>query len=159
MKEYGIQLREKQKVKRLYSVMEKQFRGYFKAADRAKGVTGENLLLLLETRFDNVVHIMGFAPSKAQARQMIRHNHFTVNGKKMNIPSYKTRAGDIVKVREKSIKSPFIMASLESKSDDQIPEWLTVDRGAMSGSVVSAPMRDSIQMPINEQLIVELYSK
>ncbi len=159
MKEYGIQLREKQKVKRFYSVMEKQFRGYFRAADRAKGVTGENLLLLLEVRLDNVVHKMGFTSSGAQARQLIRHNHFSVNGGKMNIPSYKTRPGDVVAVREKSRKSPFIIASLESKSDDQIPEWLTVDREAMSGSVTQAPMRDSIQTPINEQLIVELYSK
>lgn len=159
MKEYGIQLREKQKVKRIYSVMEKQFRNYFRVADRLKGVTGENLLLILETRLDNVVYKLGFTSSRAQARQLIRHNHFSVNGKKVNIPSFRVRQGDVVMVKEKSRKSPFIIDSIESKSDDQIPEWLTLDRGAMSGSVAQLPMRESIQTPINEQLIVELYSK
>lgn len=159
MKEYGIQLREKQKVKRVYSVMEKQFRNYFRLADRSKGVTGENLLRLLEIRLDNVVYKFGFTTSRAQARQLIRHNHFEVNGKKVNIPSFRVSPGDVVAVRGKSKKSPFIMDSLESKSDNQIPDWLELDRGAMSGSIAHLPMREHIQMPINEQLIVELYSK
>ena len=159
MKEYGIQLREKQKVRRIYGVLEKQFRGYFHIADNMKGVTGENLLGLLESRFDSVVYNLGFAKSRALARQMIRHNHFNINGRKVNIPSYQAKQGDVVEIRPKSKKSPFVIDSLEAKSDNQIPDWLQLDRGAMRGTVVHAPTRDSVTMSIQEQLIVELYSK
>jgi len=159
LKEYGIQLREKQKVKRVYGVLEKQFRGYFKAADRAKGVTGEKLLSLLETRLDNVVYKLGFTGSRPQARQLIKHNHFRVNGRKVNIPSYQIKKGDVIEVREKSKKLDVIVASLEKVSDKQTPDWLTLDRAAMKGVAQDAPAREHIQIPIQEQLIVELYSK
>jgi len=158
-KEYGQQLREKQKVKRLYGVLEKQFRGYFHIADRIKGVTGENLLTILETRLDNVVHRLGFAPSRAMARQIVRHNHFTVNGRKVNIPSYRVRKGDVIAVVEKKKKAQYILDSLSGRSDSQLPDWLSVDRSALSGVVSDLPRRESIQTPIEEQLIVELYSK
>ncbi|MGK7345915.1 MAG: 30S ribosomal protein S4 [Candidatus Nitrospinota bacterium M3_3B_026] len=159
LKEYGMQLREKQKVKRVYGVLEKQFRGYFHRADRSKGVTGETLLQLLEERLDNAVLKLGFASSRPQARQLIRHNHFMVNGRKVNIPSYRVKKGDVIEVREKSRKIDAIRESVENISDKQIPEWLTLDRDAMRGVVQDEPSRESIQMPIQEQLIVELYSK
>ncbi len=159
MKEYGIQLREKQKVRRIYGVLEKQFRGYFHIADNMKGVTGENLLFLLESRLDSVIYNLGFAKSRALARQMIRHNHFSVNGRKVNIPSFQARQGDVVEIRPKSKKSLFVIDALEAKSDDQIPDWLELDRGAMRGTVAQSPTRDAVTMPIQEQLIVELYSK
>jgi len=159
MKEYGIQLREKQKVRRIYGVLEKQFRGYFYLADRTRGVTGENLLRFLEMRLDNVVYRLGFTASRSQARQMIRHNHLKVNGRKVNIPSYRVRKGDVVTIREKSRKAEQVVAAIESRADTQIPEWLDLDRAAMSGSVLETPSRDHIQIPIQEQLIVELYSK
>lgn len=159
IKEYGIQLREKQKVKRLYGVLENQFRMYFYLADRTKGVTGDNLLRLLELRLDTVVNRLGFASSQAMARQLVRHNHVLVNGKKVNIPSYRVKQGDVVEVREKSRKSPYVVASLERRSDDQIPAWLELDRAVMRGSVAHLPARDDVKTPIEEQLIVELYSK
>lgn len=159
IKEYGIQLREKQKVKRVYGVFEKQFRGYFKKADRIKGITGENLLSLLETRLDNVVRKLGFAASLPQARQFIRHNHFLVNGRKVNIPSYRVKKGDLIEVREKSRKLEAIVSALDHMSDSQRPEWLQLDREAMRGVVQETPRREQIQIPIQEQLIVELYSK
>jgi len=159
IKEYGLQLREKQKVRRIYGVLEKQFRGYFYIADRAKGVTGENLLNLLETRLDNVVYRFGFATSRSMARQLVRHNHVSVNGRKVNIPSFRVRQGDVVQVREGSRKAESIISSIEARADNQIPEWLSLDRGDMKGTVKSAPTREMIQYPIQEQLIVELYSK
>jgi small subunit ribosomal protein S4 len=159
MKEYGIQLREKQKVRRMYGVLEKPFRAYFKKADRIKGVTGENLLMLLETRFDNVILKLGLAASRWQSRQLIRHNHFEINGHRVNIPSYKVSQGDVITVREKSRGKDVITESVEKKSDSQIPDWLDLDKKGLSGTVVSMPTRDSITTPITEQLIVELYSK
>jgi len=159
VKEYGQQLREKQKVKRIYGLLERQFRGYFKIADRLKGVTGENLLKLLESRLDNVVYKLGFTPSRAMARQLVRHDHFTVNGKKVNIPSYRLGKGDTVAVSEKKRKAEYLVESLKAKGDNQIPDWLSLDRAAMSGQLSDQPRRESIQTPIQEQLIVELYSK
>jgi len=159
VKEYGQQLREKQKVKRVYGVLERQFRNYFKMADKSRGVTGENLLSLLELRLDNVVYRLGFTPSRPMARQLVRHNHFTVNGKKVNIPSYRLSKGDTIAVAEKKKKEPYLAESLKSRGDNQIPDWLALDRAAMSGRLSDAPRRDSIQTPIQEQLIVELYSK
>lgn len=159
LKEYGMQLREKQKVKRVYGVLERQFRGYFHRADRLKGVTGETLLLLLEKRLDNAVLKLGFARSRPQARQLILHNHFLVNGRKVNIPSYRVKKGDVIEVREKSRKIDAIKDAVENVSDKQIPEWLSLDREGMRGVVQDEPARESIQIPIQEQLIVELYSK
>jgi len=159
VKEYGQQLREKQKVRRYYGVLERQFRGYFKLADRARGVTGENLLSLLESRLDNVVYRLGFAPSRPMARQMVRHNHFTVNGKKVNIPSYRLKKGDTITVAEKKKKAEYIAESIKSRGDNMIPDWLSLDRVALSGHMADMPRRESIQTPIDEQLIVELYSK
>lgn len=159
VKEYGIQLREKQKVKRAYGVQEKQFRRYFAKADRQKGVTGENLLLSLERRLDNVILKAGFAASRPQARQLIRHNHFLVNGRRVNIPSFLVKKGDEVTVRDKSRKLDVIVAAADAMSDNQIPEWLGVDRAGQKALVQDLPGRDQIQLPIQEQLIVELYSK
>ena len=159
VKEYGIQLREKQKVKRAYGVFEKQFRLYFAKADRKKGVTGENLLQLLETRLDNVVVKSGFASSRPQARQLIRHNHFLVNGKRVNIPSYLVKKGDEVAVREKSRKMDVIVSAMEAAPDGVAPEWLGVDKKEFKSLIQDVPQRDQIQLPIQEQLIVELYSK
>src|SRR5918996_1249808 len=139
---YGIQLREKQKVKRIYGVLEDQFRGYFAAAERARGITGETLLQLLERRLDNVIYRLGLATSRAQARQLVRHGHFTVNGRKVDIPSYSVKAGDTIGVKGRGV-----------------PEWLSFDQGAMSGRIASLPTREQINLPVQEQLIVELYSK
>ncbi len=157
--DYGIQLREKQKVKRIYGVLEKQFRGYYSRAERQKGITGNNLLILLERRLDNVVYRMGFASSRSQGRQLIRHNHFTVNGKKVNIPSYHVKVGDVIEVKEKSRKIPFILEAMETVVRREIPSWLQVDGGNFNGVVKEFPNREQLAMPINEQLIVELYSK
>ncbi len=159
LKEYGIQLREKQKVRRVYGSLEKQFRIYFRRADRIKGITGENLLKLLEKRLDNVVYRFGLAESRSQARQLIRHKHFLVNGKKVDIPSYQLRKGDVVEVVEKSRKLEVIKSAMDRITDDQIPEWLLLDRGSLKGSVQQEPQRDQIQFTVQEQLIVELYSK
>lgn len=157
--DYGIQLREKQKVRRIYGVLEKQFRRYYSKADKQKGITGTNLLILLERRLDNIVYRMGFASSRDQARQLVRHNHFTVNGRKVNIPSYHVKVGDVVEVREKSHKIPFILEAMETVVRRETPQWLEVDGGNFRGIVKAFPAREELTMPINEQLIVELYSK
>ncbi|MGR0480143.1 MAG: 30S ribosomal protein S4 [Candidatus Electronema sp. V4] len=156
---YAEQLREKQKVKRMYGMLEDQFRRYFHEADRAKGVTGHNLLAMLECRLDNVVHRLGFASSRDQARQLIRHNHFQVGGRKVNIPSFQVKAGDVVSLKEKSRKNAMIQENLEDASRRGITAWLELDKANFQGKVMRTPVRDEITMPINEHLIVELYSK
>jgi small subunit ribosomal protein S4 len=156
---YGVQLREKQKVKRTYGVLENQFRRYFEAADRQKGVTGELLLQMLERRLDNVVYRLGFATSRAQARQLVRHGHFTVNGKKVDIPSYAVRSGDTVAVRTGSAENPTIQHAMEEVKGRGIPEWLLFDSATVSGRISQLPTREQINLPVQEQLIVELYSK
>lgn len=156
---YAIHLREKQKVRSIYGILERQFRGYFAKASRMKGVTGDNLLALLERRLDNVVYRLGFAPSRAAARQLIGHRHFLVNGRVVNIASYLLRPGDEVKVRPNSKEILPIKDSLEKSKGRELAGWLELDANAMAGRVVSIPTRESINLPINEQLIVELYSK
>ena len=156
---YGLQLREKQKVKRMYGVLERQFRRYFEEADRQKGVTGETLLQLLERRLDNVVYRLGFAASRPQARQLVRHGHFTVNGRRADVPSFSVRAGDVVAVRASSAKNPAILYAMEEVKGRGIPEWLVLDGQALSGRLTAAPTRDQLNLPVQEQLIVELYSK
>ena len=156
---YGLQLREKQKVKRTYGVLENQFRRYFEAADRQKGVTGELLLQMLERRLDNVVYRIGFATSRPQARQLVRHGHFTVNGKKVDIPSYAVRAGDTIAVRGTSAQNPTIAHAIEEVKGRGVPEWLLLDGGALSARISQLPTREQINLPVQEQLIVELYSK
>ena len=155
---YGLQLREKQKVKRIYGVLEEQFRGYFETADRQRGITGETLLQLLERRLDNAVYRLGFATSRAQARQLVRHGHFQVNGRKVDIPSYSLKAGDVVAVKAGSQKNASILHAMEEVKGRGIPEWLRLE-GDMGGKVVSMPTREQISLPVQEQLIVELYSK
>ncbi len=157
--DYGVQLREKQKVRRIYGILENQFRGYFERADRLKGVTGENLLFLLERRLDNIAYRLGFASSRIEARQLVRHGHFTLNGKKVTIPSIQVKAGDVMELREKSRKVACINESLEAVVRRGIPQWLELDKGAYKGVVKTLPVREDITMPIQEQLIVELYSK
>jgi len=157
--DYGAQLREKQKVKRLYGLLESQFRNTFKEADRQKGITGEVLLFLLERRLDNTVYRLGFANSRDEARQLVRHNHFSVNQSKVNIPSYLVKPGDVIEVREKSKKVVRIQEALEGVARRGIPQWLEVDKDKMKGSVKSMPTREEITIPIQEKLIVELYSK
>jgi small subunit ribosomal protein S4 len=159
MKEYGLQLREKQKVKRYYGVLERQFRGYFAKADKAKGITGENLLIMLETRLDCVVTRLGFASSVKQARQIVRHNHFLVNGKKMDVPSYRVRKGDVIEVREGSRNLDVFKASLDRVTGREQAGWLALDKDAMKGTVTDMPTRDAVTLAAQEQLIVELYSK
>jgi small subunit ribosomal protein S4 len=156
---YGLQLREKQKVKRIYGVLEDQFRRYFESAERQRGITGETLLQLLERRLDNVIYRLGLATSRAQARQLVRHGHFLVNGKKVDVPSYSVRAGDIVGVRATSQKSPVIEHAMEEVKGRGIPEWLQFDANATTGRIMSLPTREQINLPVQEQLIVELYSK
>ena len=156
---YGIQLREKQKVKRIYGVLESQFRLYFKEADRLRGITGENLLQLLERRLDNVVFSLGFATSRAQARQLVRHGHVTVDGRKTSIPSYQVRAGQAIAIKEGSRTNPLIRAALESVSGRGVPEWLRLDADNFTGTVQALPSREDIKLPVQEQLIVELYSR
>ncbi|GLI38672.1 30S ribosomal protein S4 [Geobacter hydrogenophilus] len=156
---YGIQLREKQKVRRIYGVLEKQFRSYFEEADRMRGVTGENLLSLLERRLDNVVYRLGFASSRTEARILVRHNHFTLNGRKANIPSIQLKAGDVVELKEKSRKIACINESLDAVVRRGTPQWLELDKEGYKGVVKLLPAREDIAMPIQEQLIVELYSK
>jgi small subunit ribosomal protein S4 len=156
---YGLQLREKQKVKRIYGVLERQFRLYFKEAERLKGITGENLLRQLEMRLDNVVYSLGFAASRAQARQLVRHGHIEVNGRKLNVPSYQARKGDVIQVREKSRKNDQIRQSVETASGRGVPSWLELNAEQFLGRVVDVPKREDIRLPIQEQLIVELYSK
>jgi len=157
--DYGIQLREKQKVKRMYGLLERQFKNYFKRAERQKGITGTNLLILLERRLDVVVFRLGFANSLAQARQLVRHNHFLVNGKKVNIPSYLVKVGDVIEVKEKSRQVPPIVEALEALPRRGVPGWLELDKENFRGTVKTYPTREDITMPIKEQLIVELYSK
>jgi len=157
--EYGKQLREKQKVRRIYGIQEKQFRAYFKEADRRKGMTGVNLLQLLETRLDNAVYRMGFAGSRAQARQLVRHGHFSVNGRRVNIPSYQLRLGDTVSVVEKSQKVTAILSAQASYESRAKLGWLEIDHKAFQGVVKEVPTREDVTMPIEEHLIVELYSK
>ena len=156
---YGVQLREKQKVKRTYGVLESQFRRYFEAADRQKGVTGELLLQMLERRLDNVVYRLGFATSRAQARQLVRHGHFTVNGRKVDIPSYAVRSGDTVTLRSASSQNPTIQHAMEEVKGRGIPAWLAFDAAALAGRISQLPTREQINLPVQEQLIVELYSK
>jgi small subunit ribosomal protein S4 len=156
---YGIQLREKQKVKRTYGVLENQFRRYFEAADRQKGITGALLLQMLERRLDNVVYRLGFATSRPQARQLVRHGHFTVNGRKVDIPSYALRQGDLVAVRGTSGQNVTIQHAMEEVKGRGIPEWLLFDAAALSARVSQLPTREQINLPVQEQLIVELYSK
>lgn len=157
--EYGLQLREKQKVRRMYGVQEKQFRTTFKKAARKKGKTGSNLLIMLERRLDNIVYRMGFARSLAEARQLVKHSHITVNGKKNNIPSALVKIEDEISVKEKSRNIAFIKESFESASRKGIPSWLSVEPDKFTGKVVAFPKRDQITIPIQEQLIVELYSR
>ena len=157
--EYGLQLREKQKVKRLYGVFEQQFHNYFARAERQKGITGETLLLLLERRLDSVVYRLGLASSRAQARQLVRHEHFLVNSRKVNIPSFIVNAGDVIQVREKSQSLEPIKAALETAEQRGIPVWLELEKAEFKGHVRQLPSRDQITLPIQEQLIVELYSK
>ncbi len=156
---YGVQLREKQRVKRTYGVLENQFRRYFEAADRQRGITGELLLQSLERRLDNVVYRLGFATSRPQARQLVRHGHFTVNGRKVDIPSYAVRAGDVVAVRPSSGQNPTIQHAMEEVKGRGIPEWLVIEVSGLSGKVSQLPNRQQINLPVQEQLIVELYSK
>ena len=157
--EYGNQLREKQKVKRIYGVLERQFRNYFKKAERKKGITGENLLILLERRLDNAVYRLGFANSRNEARQLVKHSHFLVNGKRVNIPSYPIKPGDAIQLRDKSKNISGISEALESVARRGIPQWLELDKTNLRGTVKSLPSREDVTMPIEEQLIVELYSK
>lgn len=157
--DYGVQLREKQKVRRIYGILENQFRGYFEMADRMKGVTGENLLFILERRLDNVAYRLGFAASRDEARQLVRHGHFTLNGRKVNIPSIQVKAGDVLQLREKSRKIAGISESLEGVVRRGMPQWLELEKDAFKGVVKALPVREDITMPIQEQLIVELYSK
>ncbi|MFO1519748.1 MAG: 30S ribosomal protein S4 [bacterium] len=157
--EYGTQLREKQKVKRIYGLVENQFRGTFHRAESKKGVTGTNLLLGLEARLDNMVYRLGFANSRAESRQLVRHGHFLVNGKKVNIPSYICKPGDTVELKEKSKKVARIVQAVESVDRRGVPQWLELDKQAFKGVVKALPERADLTLPIQEQLIVELYSK
>ena len=159
LSEYALQLREKMKVRSIYGVLEKQFRGYFEDADMAKGVTGANLLIILERRLDNVVYRMGFANSRQQARQMVRHGIFTLNGHKVTIPSLQVRVGDEIAVPEKSRNIPVIAAAQDVLARRGCPAWVEVDGAAFKGVIKALPQRDDIQTPIEESLIVELYSK
>ncbi|MBW1990604.1 MAG: 30S ribosomal protein S4 [Deltaproteobacteria bacterium] len=157
--DYGLQLREKQKVKRMYGLMEKQFRSYFERAERQRGVTGTNLLVLLERRLDNVVYRLGMANSRPQARQLVRHGHILVNGRRVDIPSYLVQVGDVIEVAEKSRNLPMIRDALEAAARRGCPAWLELDKERARGRVSMMPTRDDITMPIQEHLIVELYSK
>jgi len=157
--EYGLQLREKQKARRIYGVMERQFRRYFKEADRRKGVTGEILMQLLESRLDNTVFRMGLGRSRAEARQLINHGHFQVNGRKVDIASYLTKVGDVITVRENSKSKPVFKLIAEDRGQQGIVDWLEVDHEKLEGRVLRIPQRDEIDVPVTEHLIVELYSR
>ncbi len=157
--EYSIQLREKQKVKRIYGLVESQFRRTFDQASRIKGITGETLLVFLERRLDNVTYRLGFASSRAEARLLVRHGHILVNGKRVNIPSYQVRVGDVVSVKEQSRQMGRILTAMEGAQRRGVPEWAELDRDNCSGRIKILPTRSDITMPINEKLIVELYSK
>ena len=156
--EYGMQLREKQKAKRAYGVLENQYHHYFEEADRQKGITGENLLIMLERRLDNVVYRLGFGTSRAQARQIVRHGHIRVNGKKVDIPSYLVNAGDVISIREKSAESDHFKA-LREGTGRVVPQWLTIDAQNLKATVAAMPKREDIDLTIQENLIVELYSR
>ena len=157
--EYGLQLREKQKAKRYYGVLESQFAKYFDMAERKAGMTGENLLKILETRFDNVVYRLGLASSRKEARQLVLHNHFTVNGKKANIPCMLLKVGDVIAVTENSRTSDKIKAVVEANSARPVPKWLDADSNTLTGKIVEMPAREDIDLEVEEHLIVELYSK
>jgi len=157
--DFRVQLREKQKVKRIYGLLEKQFRGYYFRAERQKGITGTNLLILLESRLDNIVYRMGFSSSRNQARQMVMPNHFLVNGREVNIPSYQVKPGDVVEVREKSRKIPQILEAMETVVRRDVPNWIQIEKDKFKGVLGSLPNREELTMPIQEQLIIELYSK
>jgi small subunit ribosomal protein S4 len=159
MSDYGVQLREKQKVRRVYSVHERQFKRYFDEAQRHSGITGEYLLRLLETRLDNVVFRMGFASSRAQARQLVAHGHFTVNGRATTVPSFQVRAGDRVEVRAASRKAPYFKQLADAIAAAQQPDWLDVDATKLIGNVAAMPRRDQMPLDLNEQLVVEYYSR
>ncbi len=157
--DYRVQLREKQKVKRIYGVLEKQFRKYYQNAEKHKGITGTTLLIMLESRLDNMVYRMGFAASRNQARQLVRHSHFRVNGRKVNIPSFQVKVGDTIEVKESSRKAPQISEAMETVVRRGVPNWLEVDKENFKGTLKALPNREDLTMPIQEQLIVELYSK
>jgi len=157
--DYGMQLREKQKVRRIYGILEKQFRGYFAEAERMKGVTGENLLTLLERRLDNIIYRLGFASSRTEARQLVRHCHFKLNGRKVNIPSIQCKIGDVLELREKSRKIESINDALDAVVRRGLPQWLELEKDAFKGLIKAMPIREDIALPIQEQLVVELYSK
>lgn len=157
--EYGLQLRAKQKARRYYGVLESQFHHYFETAERKEGVTGENLLRILESRLDNVVYRLGFASSRAEARQLVVHNHFTVNGRKVNIPSYLLRAGDVIAIKGASRDSEKVKAVIEANSGRPVPKWLDVNKETLEGKVINLPEREEIDAPVEEHLIVEFYSK
>ena len=159
LSEYGIQLREKQKAKKFYGVLESQFRGYFEKASKTKGITGENLLKILETRFDNVVYRLGFARSRSEARQLVRHGHFNINNIKVNIPSYIVKPNDAIEVREKSRGDEIFKQILEVTGSKVVPVWLSADQENLKGTVISAPAREDVDLPVQEHMIVELYSK
>ena len=156
---YGLQLREKQKARRYYGVLEGQFRHYFDLANKKSGVTGENLLAILESRLDNVVYRLGFGTSRPEARQLVRHGHFTVNGKKVNIPSYLVKVGDVIAIKEESKSSEKIKAVIDSTASRAVPKWLDLDNNTLTGKVVAAVEREDIDLPLEEHLIVELYSR
>jgi len=157
--DYRLQLREKQKVRRIYGVLERQFRRYYYHAEKQKGITGTNLLILLETRLDNIVYRMGFASSRIQARQLVRHNHFLVNNRKVNIPSYQVEVEDVIEIKEGSRKVPSILEAMETLVRRGIPNWIELDKGNFKGTLKTLPNREDLTMPIQEQLIIELYSK
>jgi small subunit ribosomal protein S4 len=157
--DYGVQLREKQKLKRMYGLLEKQFRGYFVKAERQKGITGTNLLLFLERRLDNMVFRLGFANSRTEARQLVRHRHFLISGRPVDIPSYLLKAGDEIQVRESSRKVEKILEAMETLARRGVPQWLEVDKANFKGVVKTLPTREELTMPVQEQLVVELYSK
>jgi small subunit ribosomal protein S4 len=157
--EYGIQLREKQKTRRIYGLLERQFRNYFEKAERQKGITGENLLVLLERRLDNVAFRFGFASSRTQARQLVRHGHFAVNGRRVDIPSFLVKAGDVVTVAEASKDAPVMKEMAEGLATKTVPAWLELNAAGLSGKVLRYPTREEIDVPVQEHFIVELYSR
>ena len=157
--DYGLQLREKQKVRRIYGVLEAQFRKTVKEADRMRGVKGENLMALLERRLDNVLHRTGFVTSRSEGRQLVRHGHFTVNGRKVNIPSYRVRKGDVIGLTKRGEKADRIAGALDALEARTIPSWLEIDKEKKQGSVIADPVREEVTLPIQEQLIIELYSR
>jgi len=156
---YSLQLREKQKVKRIYGVLEKQFRLYFEKAESKKGQTGHNLLAFLESRLDNVIYRLGFSPSRAAARQMVMHGHIKVDGRRVDVPSFQLRSGQSIELAERAQQNDFVKSSVETAAGRGIPKWLTLDAAAFKGQVIAVPTREDVPLEINEQLIVELYSK